>query len=699
MRGVRISHLMMALLVGTVVFQGIVSLSLMAVILNDTSTQYMTKQSRRSLAALEASLEAVMEELSIKAVLMGGQKRIVDFSRYGLLNLLHRELAEARLTSRVDYLSVEAGPRVFGESSSEGLPGLPRDPGREIPPGPEASLERVGDLVFATVRTPLLHDEEPLGILTARIVLDHDFLASLEGVIDARVVLVSDNLILSSGEGWSPDHLEALRSDARQGTLQVGRWRSRYYLETLPLRSSLTIPGYLVSVTDGSNIFDLATRYQLVVLVVVGITSCVALLVGYLLYRNAFRRPLEALLEGVRQVARGNLAFRITTPVKNELLDLARAINSMCDDLVIRDEQIGELNRYLTLILQSVASGIVVTDQRGQITQCNEAARELFSLPDLGRVQYPLLVSSLPPAVAELFAEYLAGIESNQPGASREIPVATPRGERLLGVHLSRLLEEEGRCIGIVMVLDDRTEVRTLQEKLAVSARLAALGEMTSGVAHQIRNPLGIMSVSAQMLAEQLEQRELSDQARELLRVILSEVATLRDLAERFLTFGRPLSARPVPVEAGRLLEDLRASLPREAAVTMEIPPDLPPILVDETLFSQALSNLLTNSFEALQEEGGEVFLEVVQESGDFALVIVEDTGPGIPREILEKIYNPFFTTKVKGNGLGLSIVHRCLEVQGIAMEIASGPRGGCRVALRVPLAGGQGDGAGGDEA
>ena len=699
MKYIKISFLVMALLIGTVLFQGIVSLSLMAIVLNETSAQHMIKQSRRSVDAIESYMEALREELLIKSVLIGGQKRIIDFSRYGLNNLLVQELTEARKSAQVDYLSVRTasyGGVFSGEIS------LPVPPLEEESPGtlpPRVFLEKAGGQIWVTAHAPLLHDGSFVGVLTARIILDESLLDAMERMVDSRLVFRGDDEIIAIREGWGEEIFSLFQEDLLTGNLKPGLWQSRYYLDRIPLEREGQEIGAFYSLTDGSSIFELASRYRFIIVLVFSFTSISALFFGYLLYRTSFRRPFEAVLEGVSQIGKGNFHAVIKTEVRNEFAVLGGAINAMTRDLVNRDEKIGELSRYLTLVLQSVQSGIVVLDNQGRITQCNGAARSILDLPVLD-LPDSRTGELLPPRLLSIVEKYLLGDEEAFPAGAREITVKTPREERLLGLQISPLMGEGTGRSGLVVVFDDRTEVRSLQARLALSERLAALGEMASEVAHQIRNPLGIMSVSAQMLGENLADLALSPQDQKLVQVILAEVETLRRVAESFLTFGRPIEANFEPVSARALVQDLLATIPSSVSVTLEFDPSLPPLWVDPNLLSQALGNIICNSLEAMSRDGN--YSSVRKE--DFAvpdpritirgkrggegqvLITLSDTGPGIPPEIVSKIYNPFFTTKAKGTGLGLSIVHRCLEVQGISLDIVSNPGEGCRVLLAVPV-------------
>ncbi|HUC29738.1 MAG TPA: ATP-binding protein [Candidatus Acidoferrum sp.] len=225
------------------------------------------------------------------------------------------------------------------------------------------------------------------------------------------------------------------------------------------------------------------------------------------------------------------------------------------------------------------------------------------------------------------------------------------------------------------------------------SERLAALGQLSAGLAHEIRNPLGVIKGSAEMLSQKLG--EGNPLATELAGYISTETNRLSALVTRFLDFARPLHADLVPqnvaVVLDRALNDV-AQLWKGEAVRVEksYEPDLPPVAMDESLCEQAFLNIVQNAYDAMGTTGGTLRVKigrVRKEHGDRVEVRIEDTGPGIPLELREQIFNPFVTTKKTGVGLGLSIVSKIMDGHhgSIRVEGAEHDGGGT---------GGQGSGA-----
>ena len=235
------------------------------------------------------------------------------------------------------------------------------------------------------------------------------------------------------------------------------------------------------------------------------------------------------------------------------------------------------------------------------------------------------------------------------------------------------------------------------QEEARRSERLAALGQMSAGLAHEIRNPLGVIKGSAEMLHQKLG--ESNPLASELAGYISSETNRLSALVTRFLDFARPLHAELVPQKItavlDRALHDVSLSVARnneDAVVSVErqYEADLPLVPLDEGLSEQAFVNLIQNAYDAMGSRGGELRVSVARANGmnrDGVEVRIEDTGPGIPVDLREQIFNPFVTTKKTGVGLGLSIVSRIIDGHhgAIRLEDAGDGQRGARFVVFFP--------------
>jgi two-component system, NtrC family, sensor histidine kinase HydH len=237
------------------------------------------------------------------------------------------------------------------------------------------------------------------------------------------------------------------------------------------------------------------------------------------------------------------------------------------------------------------------------------------------------------------------------------------------------------------------------QEAARRSERLAALGQMSAGLAHEIRNPLGVIKGSAEMLQEKL--KETNPLATELAGYISSETNRLSALITRFLDFARPLHTELIRQDVRPLLDHALYSVTLarkendgKVRVEREYQPDLPLVPLDEGLLEQAFVNLIQNAYDAMGSAGGTLTLSAASTNGDRdgIEVRIEDTGPGVSAQLREQIFNPFVTTKKTGVGLGLSIVSRIIDGHHGTIRIENaretGESPGARFVIFFPASG-----------
>jgi two-component system, NtrC family, sensor histidine kinase HydH len=237
--------------------------------------------------------------------------------------------------------------------------------------------------------------------------------------------------------------------------------------------------------------------------------------------------------------------------------------------------------------------------------------------------------------------------------------------------------------------------LKQAQAEARRAERLAALGQLSAGLAHEIRNPLGVIKGSAELLNQKLAASD--SLAHELAGYIYTEVNRLSALVGRFLDFARPsqleLHAQALPEVMERSLKAVTAQgASANVQIHRDYAPGLPPVLLDQALCEQAFTNLLLNACEAMGEQGGELWIRIhppPSESGAAGEVAVEiaDTGPGVPPELKEQIFNPFVTTKKTGVGLGLAIVNKIVDAHGGTLTLASAPGQGACFRLTFPSA------------
>ena len=280
---------------------------------------------------------------------------------------------------------------------------------------------------------------------------------------------------------------------------------------------------------------------------------------------------------------------------------------------------------------------------------------------------------SLPGSLFNLIRESL---NKDMQVTGEEVRITRNGMDLILFLSTSPLFSKEGQKIGIIAIFEDITRVRKLEEKLVISSRLAALGEMAAGVAHQIRNPLGVMKVSAEMLRDDFSILDKKDNYNRITHMIINEIDTLNLVIRNLLDFARPREIQKNLCSIRAVIDQSLNSLPLdkypELKIDTVIRKETPEYLMDKSLIEQVISNLVLNAIQA-SAANGKIEIRVFLKNEHMCLEI-QDWGSGFDERIRQQIFNPFFTTKATGTGLGLSIGHRIIEQHNGSIEVISEP-------------------------
>ncbi len=352
--------------------------------------------------------------------------------------------------------------------------------------------------------------------------------------------------------------------------------------------------------------------------------------------------------------------------------------------------QIADLQAFSRHIIDSLTSGVASTDLAGRIITFNRAAETITGLSATSAVgAYAGDVLQLPADAARLFD---GRAETDGAWRSEVVFTRPDRRQIELGVGSAPLLTPRGRT-GFLLTFQDVTETRRLEREARVQHRLAAVGEMAAGMAHEIRNPLASMSGSMQILRQELP---LSPEQAQLMDIVLRESERLNETIRSFLAYARPqrqavarIDVRTVITDTARLLEN-NADLPGSHRIAVSVPDTEVWYEADENQIRQIVWNLATNGLRAMPN-GGCLRLSVAIQpaEGDRAGVVVlavQDEGVGIAPEELDGIFQPFRGGFSRGTGLGLSIVHRIVSDSGGDVQVTSQRSAGTTVTVRLPL-------------
>ncbi len=340
-----------------------------------------------------------------------------------------------------------------------------------------------------------------------------------------------------------------------------------------------------------------------------------------------------------------------------------------------REIDYGELERLNQAILTNINSGLMVINPAGRIRSFNHAASKITG-NSLEQV-YNRPVEAIFPEFDAFDRDALERVDRGEMLFRRnENEVLT------LGYSASRVVDRNNKNLGLLIAFQDLTGVKTLEEQLKRADRLAAVGRLASGMAHEIRNPLASISGSVQLL---LEEDKVSEQDRHLMKIVVKEADRLSLLLSDFLNFARPAPLQLQQVDMAALLDELIALLSASGHfqhVAIEKAYRGPiPMQVDPMKMHQVLWDLLLNAGEAARPEG-RIRVEVDSALGQ---IVVEDSGKGIAEKDRDKLFEPFFTTKDKGTGLGLANVYANIEAHQGRIHVESGSLGGARFVISLP--------------
>jgi signal transduction histidine kinase len=343
----------------------------------------------------------------------------------------------------------------------------------------------------------------------------------------------------------------------------------------------------------------------------------------------------------------------------------------------LAEQRAENVESYNENILQCVTSGVITFDRNCIVTTMNRSAEELLCLKyEQGKSCRDLFGNGdITKAVHET-------IEQKVPSARMEAMLDRPSGKLWLGFNTAVLTDRKGVALGVILSFSDLTEVKHLQEQVELRERLTALGEMSAGIAHELRNPMAVINGYLNLLSKKTD-----GSSRNIIRDITSEINGMNRIIGDLLTFARPASLNRVTVNIRELIEGclsnvLQATGTDQAIKTVVNVADLE-IIVDEVLMRQAFSNLLQNAIEAMPDGG---ILSINAVGGRNIMLQVSDTGHGIAQETIKKIFLPFFTTKDKGVGLGLALVHKIILSHGGRIEVSSREGQGTVFTVLLPV-------------
>ena len=417
-------------------------------------------------------------------------------------------------------------------------------------------------------------------------------------------------------------------------------------------------------------------------------------------------RPLSALAEATQEISRGRLDYRVPVSAADEIGDLVRSFNRMAEDLETSRRQIEASSRDLSAanaeldqrrrqtetILESIPTGVLSLDADRRVAHINQALLRMFH-PDAGHEAAPQILRGA--SLADVFpAEVLEDFESLLRRADRmgmttsQMEMQLPRASLNVAVTVATL-KHQGEGSGYVIVFEDLSDLLKAQKQ-------AAWREVARRVAHEIKNPLTPIALSAERIQRHLDRATPGDPAslgvvRSCAETIAGAAETVRRLVDEFSTLARFPVAKPQPADINEVIENALSMFNGRLdgiIIHKSLASDLPRLMADSEAIKRAVANLVDNAAEALQ---GSIVREIevstaLVGSRDAVEITVSDTGHGVTRELKEKLFLPYFSTKKRGTGLGLAIVSRIVEDHHGSIRVEENRPVGTRFIVELPV-------------
>ncbi len=368
----------------------------------------------------------------------------------------------------------------------------------------------------------------------------------------------------------------------------------------------------------------------------------------------------------------------------DELGQVSRKITQVGQQLRGVHEIFSTLRENMNSVMAGLEDGLLLFTRESRAVMVSPAAEKFLGAPAgqfLGR-----FVSDIFPVGHPLHNTlHIEGDELSEIAAETDIQTAD--GLKRVGVSV-QTIQENGERMGALVTLRDLDSIESINTQLQVSERLAALGRITAGVAHEVKNPLNSMRLWLENLKEALP-KDSDDDARQAVNVLDKEIDRLDAVVKRFLDFTRPMDVRLEATQLADILNDVlqvaRPQLEKSGIrVAQLIPIDVPQVYADRALLKQAILNLVLNAAEAMPD-GGQLSL-VLSRRGDMAEITVADTGKGIPPENKQKIFQLFFTTSPGGSGIGLATAFRIVQLHNGSIDFTSEVGRGTTFRIELPI-------------
>ena len=411
------------------------------------------------------------------------------------------------------------------------------------------------------------------------------------------------------------------------------------------------------------------------------------LAVGWLIFsliRRVFKDSRESQNENMDAAPRvDNSAAFMTASMQGVIRKLREQEKELERLHRVEKERAENTERLSEEVTRNMPAGLVMVNAQGIVASANPAAEQVLGVRGLGYRRYSEVLgenSELTQLVGQCLAQ-------GKIFRREQVDHKTPSGEtRRLGVTISPVRSADDKISGSICLISDLTELAALQEQMELKKNLAALGELSAGIAHEFKNALATISGYAQMIRSESSDGEISDHAER----ILEQTRNITHVVTEFLKFARPLDISDEPVDLqpliGRAIDEICTAAPD---VTVRAEGTFGTVAGDEGLLRQVILNLARNGAEACEgrTDGRVVVRGEIVKGGDSPSqrIAVQDNGSGISADAMPNLFHPFFTTKARGTGLGLAVVQKIILQHGGLIEARNHPSGGAVFIVTLP--------------
>ncbi|MBD3217322.1 MAG: PAS domain S-box protein [candidate division Zixibacteria bacterium] len=362
---------------------------------------------------------------------------------------------------------------------------------------------------------------------------------------------------------------------------------------------------------------------------------------------------------------------------------LSQKIKSKESELRRASESLARVKLETDEILKHLHSGLITIDHFGRIIYFNEAAERITGFTEV-KIKGKNCLEAFSERMPQFSEKILSVLKSSQHEQRCEISITDQNGNEIpIGISTSVLEDEIKGVRGVIGIFQNLTDAKKMEEKMRHADRLAAVGELSASIAHEIRNPLASISGSVELLKQELN---LEGENQRLMNLIVKESSRLSNILTDFLVYARVKTPNFSKVEINRLVSDVIEVAHKHSSyrdsIKLGSASDDTTIYVsgDDEQIRQVILNLVVNALDSIETEEGEVNIEIEGDSQiypDQVIISVSDNGGGMTSEVRDKIFTPFFSTKKNGTGLGLAIVRRLVDNMGGKIWVESSPHGG----------------------